>query len=42
MATGLDYQPAASAHHDEIVALARTVAETGGVYAPARYARGRS
>ncbi|MFN8624038.1 MAG: amidohydrolase family protein [Chloroflexota bacterium] len=40
MATGLDYQPAASTRTDEIVALARTVAETGGVYAPhMRYAQ---
>ncbi len=40
LATGLDYQPAASARTDEIVALARAVAETGGVYAPhQRYAQ---
>jgi N-acyl-D-amino-acid deacylase len=40
LATGLDYQPAASARTDEIVALARLVAEAGGVYAPhMRYAQ---
>ena len=40
LSTGLDYQPAASTRTDEIVALARIVAETGGVYAPhQRYAQ---
>ena len=40
LATGLDYQPAASTRTDEIVTLARLVAETGGVYAPhQRYAQ---
>ena len=31
--TGLDYQPAANASTDEIVELAKVVAEYGGVYA---------
>ncbi len=40
LATGLDYQPAASTATDEIVALARVVAEAGGIYAPhMRYAQ---
>lgn len=40
LATGLDYQPAASTATDEIVALARSVAEAGGIYAPhMRYAQ---
>ena len=40
LSTGLDYQPAASSRTDEIVALAKLVAETGGVYAPhQRYAQ---
>lgn len=40
LATGLDYQPAASTSTDEIVALATVVAEAGGIYAPhMRYAQ---
>lgn len=34
LATGLDYQPAASASTNEIVTLAQLVSDTGGVYAP--------
>ena len=34
LATGLDYQPAACASTDEIVALTRLVSDAGGVYAP--------
>lgn len=34
LATGLDYQPAASASTDELVELCREVAEVEGVYAP--------
>jgi N-acyl-D-amino-acid deacylase len=34
LATGLDYQPAASASNDEVVALCEEVVKVGGVYAP--------
>ncbi len=34
LATGLDYQPAASASTDELVALCEEVARFGGLYAP--------
>ncbi len=34
MAAGLEYQPGALSHVDELVELCRAVAEVGGVYAP--------